>query len=323
MIRKLPIWMAWLAIALVSSAALAQVYPIRPIRLIVPFGPGAPDSVARIVGQQLSAQLGQPFVIENRAGANGIIGADVVAKSPPDGYTLLLTTVSFAVNPSMQRKLPFDAVKDFTPITNICDQEAVFLVINPALRAQSVQDFIALAKRPDSRFSYSSIGVGNTTHLAAELFNARTGIKAVHVPYKGGAAAVSAVIAGDVQMMLVPPTQSLQFVKAGKLRALAYTHRTRSELLPEVPTMAEAGVADMEFAGGWFGLFAPSGTSPEIAAKLANEARTAVNNPQVKERLAGLGLRPVGTGPAEFRLYVEREIKYFAELMRMTGIEPE
>jgi tripartite-type tricarboxylate transporter receptor subunit TctC len=307
----------------ISCVLLAQDYPNRPIKIIVPFGAGAPDSVARIISQRLSAQLGQPVIVENRAGANGIIGSDLVAKSTPDGYTLLITTVSFVVNPSVKKKLPYEPLKDFLPITNICDQEAMLLVINPAVKVQSVQELIAYAKKPESKMAYASIGVGNTTHLAGELFNVRTGINAVHVPYKGGSEAVTGVISGDVQMMIVPATQSLQFIKSGKLKALAYTNRTRFNLLPDVPTMAESGVSGMEFQGGWFGLFAPAGTPLGVATRLANEVKLALTQNSVKDQMANLGLRPIGTAPQEFAHFVEDEIKNFVSIVRLTGIQPD
>ena len=323
MLRSLSVLMLSLAALFAASAAWSQQYPSRPVRLIVPAGPGAPDSVARILGQQLTAQMGQAFVIDNRPGANGIIGADVVAKAAADGLTLLVASVAFSVNPSMYRKLPFDAVRDFAPVANICDQEALFLVVTPSLTAQSVQELVALAKKTDSRMSYASMGIGNTMYLAAELFNMRAGTRVVHIPYKGGAAAVAAVMSGEVQMMLVPAAQSLQFIKAGRLRALGYTNRTRAALLPDVPTMAEAGMSGMEFDGGWFGMFAPAGTPDPIVAKLAAEIRVALANPQVQDRLSALGLRPVGSTPDEFKRFVDAEIKHFAEIVRLTGIQPE
>jgi tripartite-type tricarboxylate transporter receptor subunit TctC len=304
-------------------AAWSQAYPSRPVRVIVPFGPGAPDSVARIVGQQVAAQMGQSFVIDNRPGANGIIGNDMVAKASPDGYTLLITSVSFAVNPSIQKNLPHDSLRDFVPVSNIADQEAMILVVNPSLPAQSVQELIAYAKRPGSRMAFASIGIGNTTHLAGELFLKRAGFQATHIPYKGGGAAVAAVMSGEVQMMVVPTTQSINYIQAGKLRALAYTHPTRAALLPDVPTMKEAGVSGAEFQGGWFGMFAPAGAQAAIVSRLAAEIRAALTNPQVKERLAALGLRPIGSTPEEFRQYVESEIRHYAEIVRLTGIQPQ
>mgnify|MGYP003351540992 CR=1 FL=1 len=305
-----------------SSSAWAQGYPNRPLRIVVPFGAGAPDTVARVVGQQLSTQLGQPVVIDNRPGANGIIGNDAVAKSPPDGYTLLITSVSFAVNPSMGKKLPYDSQRDLIPVSNIADQEAMFLIVNPDVPAKSVKDLVDLSRK-GAALSFASIGIGNTTHLAGELFVKRAGINAVHVPYKSGGAAVTAVIAGEVQMMVVPSTQSIEFIKSGKVRALAYTHPTRAALAPEVPTMAEAGVQGAEFSGGWFGMFAPFGTPDPIIQRLSAEVRLALGNSAVQSRLATLGLRPIGSTSEEFRRYVNSEINYYADVVKLTGIKDE
>lgn len=315
--------LAFLFTAICASVGWCQTYPGRPVHLVVPFGAGAPDTIARVVGQQLALQMGQPFVVENRAGANGVIGAARVAKAPADGHTLLVTSASFAVNPSLYRELPFDALKDFAPVTNICTNEALILVVNPALPVQSVRELMALANKPDSRLSYGSPGVGNTLHLATELLNVRAGTKLLHIPYKTMDAAVSALVGGEIQVMFVTPPSTLQFIRAGKLRPLGYTNSTRAAILPDVPTMAEAGIPGMEFNGGWFGLFTPANTPVLIVTKLAAEVRIALSNPQVKERMAAIGLTPVGNSPAEFRQFFESEIKTYAELTRLAGIQPE
>ena len=307
-----------------QSAACAAAYPEKPIRWILGFAPGgAPDNIARVVSQQLTQQIGQTVVLDNRAGANGIVAAELVAKAAPDGYTLLVTSASFAVNPSVQKKLPFDAIKSFSPVTNLCSSPGMLLLVNASYPAQTVQQLIEMAKKPGARLAYGSSGVGNATHLASELFNARAGVKLTHVPYKGGGLVANALLSNEIQVMFTNPATIIAQVKAGRVRALAYNSATRSPLLPEVPTMAEAGVQGMEMDPGWYGVFAPAATPAGIVAKLHAEIRKALDVPNVRERLAALGVDPVGNTPAEFRQFVGNAIKRAAELTRLAGIVPE
>jgi tripartite-type tricarboxylate transporter receptor subunit TctC len=314
----------FLAVLIFSAGtALAQNYPAKPVRLVVPFGPGAPDSVGRLLAAGLQDQLHQPFVVENKPGANGIIGTQTVTSAAPDGYTLLVTSTSIVVNPSMQKTLPYDLSKDIAPITNIATGEALILGVNASVPAKNVQELIALSKQPGSRLSYGSPGVGNTLHLASELFKARTGMVMEHVPYKGAGPAIAALIGGEIQVMIMTPPLSLPHIRSGKIRPLAYTHSRRASFLPDVPTMKEAGVNGMEIDGGWYGLFAPAGTPPAIVEKLQAATRAAVNDPKLRERFEALALTPVGNGPAEFRKFFQEQIKAYAEMVRVAGIQPE
>ena len=314
----------FLAVLLFSiGTALAQNYPAKPVRLVVPFGPGAPDSVGRLLAAGLQDQLHQPFVVENKPGANGIIGTQTVTSAAPDGYTLLVTSTSIVVNPSMQKTLPYDLSKDILPITNIATGEALILGVNTSVPAKNVQELIALSKQPGSRLSYGSPGVGNTLHLASELFKARTGMVMEHVPYKGAGPAIAALIGGEIQVMIMTPPLSLPHIRSGKIRPLAYTYSRRASFLPDVPTMKEAGVNGMEIDGGWYGLFAPAGTPPAIVEKLQAATRAAVNDPKLRERFEALALTPVGNAPAEFRKFFLEQIKAYAEMVRVAGIQPE
>jgi tripartite-type tricarboxylate transporter receptor subunit TctC len=313
-----------MALTLVLCSTQAYAWPERPVRWVLGFAPGgAPDSVARIVTPQLTQQLGQSVVLDNRPGANGILAADIVAKASPDGYTLLITSAAFAINPSVARKLPFDAIKSFEPVTNICSSEAFLLAVGPSTAAASVQELVQMVKRSGTKLAYGSSGVGNATHLAAELFGLRAGIPVTHIPYKGGGPMVVALMSGEVQFAFSNPGTIISQVRAGRVRAIAYNAPRRSPLLPNVPTMIESGVTGMELDSGWYGVFAPAKTPVAIVNRLHNEIRNALKATAVRESLASIGMEPVGSTPAEFKVFVERSIKRYAELVKLAGIQPE
>jgi len=314
---------ALLLAILVSQAALAQAWPNRPVRFLVPFaaGAGINDIMARLVGQHLGAGLGQPVVIENRAGAGGIAGTDAAAKAAPDGYTFLMTNVSLVTSAYLYPKLPYDPQKDFVPVTLVATSP-LMLVVHPSVAAKSVQELIALAKANPGRLNFGSGGVGSTPHLSVELFKSAVGIDAVHVPYKGGAPALNDLVGGQLSFMIENVPGTMPFVKAGKLRALAITSAQRSPLEPALPTMAESGVPGYEVVG-WQGLFAVAGTPSEIVARLQAEVARLLRLPEVRERLAALGAEPVGSTPAEFGAFVRAEHARWGRVIREKGIRSE
>ncbi len=305
-----------------GASAQAQSYPNRTVRLIVPFAPGgAPDVIARLVGQHLSIQTGQTFVVDNRPGGGGVVGAQVVAEAAPDGYTLLVTSSSFVINPSFHKNMPFNVVRDFEAVTNICAVDGFILGINPKVPAQTVAELIALARTPQA-VAYSTPGAGNVLHLAAELFQMRTGTKMVHVPYRSGPQMVNAVIAGDVQMAFFLPHTSVPFIETGRIRALAYGGSTRYPGLPNVPTFQETGSPEMELTT-WTGMLAPARTPAPILARLHQEVTKVLAMPDVRKKLVELGFRPIGDSPAEFKPYVAAQVARIAEIARAAGIQPE
>src|SRR5688572_2843803 len=307
--------------SLAASQAAAQVFPSKPIRLIVPFpAGGSVDAVGRSVAQRLAEYLKQPVVVDNRAGAGGNVGADAVAKAAPDGYTLLITTPGLAIARSIYRKLPFDPASDFAPISQLTSTYLI-LVVHQNVPANSVAELIALAKAQPGKLNYGSSGSGATIHLATELFKISTGTSIVHVPYKGEAPAYTALLGNEVQLTVGPVSGLLPHIKAGRLRALGVSSGTRAPAMPEVPTIAEAGVPGYEFSS-WFGLFAPAGTPREVIARLQQEAARAMAQPEVRERLPAMGNEAVGSTSEQFTAKFQAEIAKYAAVVKAAGIPP-
>lgn len=308
------------ALACAPQIAVGQNYPDRPIRLVVPFPPGGNvDGFARVLARGVEAQLGQPLVIDNRGGANGIVGADLVAKAAPNGYTLLGTSIAFVVNASLYKNLPYDSMRDFVPITNFAFGLGYLLTVNPNVAAQTVKDLIALAKTSDLK--YSTPGIGNGQHLAAELFATKAGINLLHVPYKGGGPALNAVLGGEVQITFPAVAVGAPHVKAGRLRALGFTGGSRVASLPDVPTIAEAGVAGYRFDSGWHAWFAPAKTPPPIVNKLYAAIREALKEPKLRDYFIAGGYEPRGDAPEEFKKQFASDMKVYAEIVRAAKIE--
>jgi tripartite-type tricarboxylate transporter receptor subunit TctC len=308
-------------VTLVGAGAHAQGYPAKAVTLVVPYPPGgSADILARTIGQQLGTRLGQPVVVENKAGAGTAIGAKAVAGAAPDGYTLLLGTVSSqAINPSMN-KVGYDPVKDFVAVSPLAAIPFV-LVANPSFQAGSVADVIALAKTQPGKIAYASAGPGTSNHLAGELLASRAKIQLLHVPYKGSAPALVDVVGGQVPLMFDLLATSLPMLKAGKVKALAVTSRTRSSLLPDVPTVAESGVPDYEVSA-WFGVFAPAGTPQAIVARLNSEITALLQAPDMQKRLRDLGADPETGTPEDYARYVREEYQKWGALVRQAGLAP-
>ena len=311
-------------LALVAGNAIAQTYPTRPIRLVMPFtAGGTADINARTVAVQVERQLGGTIVIDNRDGANGIIGTQIVVHAAPDGYTLLHTTTSIGINPAMYRKLPYDTLKDLEPITFVALGTGYVVVANPAFSARSMRDLIELAKKDKNKpLVYGSNGIGNSTHLVIEMFSRAAGVSMTHVPYRGMAPALNAVIGGDVQFMFVTPTGAVQHIKSGLLRALAFTGKTRWSGLPDVPTVMESGLPGFHKDAGWNGWFAPAKTPASIVARLQAEVRKALEVPKVREVFTNGGYDPLGNTPAEARELLRTEIKVYGDIVRAIRLEP-
>ena len=311
--------LAALALLAVSVAALGQGYPSRPVKLVVADSPGgAPDQLARMLAEKLSPGLGQPVVVDNRAGAGGALGADYVAKSPADGYTLLVTTSAiYAILPSLRKNLPYDTVKDFAPIARIATASNV-LVVSNTLPAKNVAELVKLAKEKPGALNYASAGVGTPAHLAGEMLNLLADIKVTHVPYKGAAPALLDVIAGNAQYIITSPIAAGAHMSAGRVHALATTGSERNPSLPELPTIAET-VPGYEITQTW-GIVAPAGTPPEVVGRLSDEIVKVMGQPDVKERVLTTGAAPAADRPAVFQAFMAKERERMAEVIAKSGI---
>ena len=308
--------------SLAAGASPAQDYPARPVRMVVPFSPGgSTDVLARIVGQKLTERSGQPVIIENRAGAGGNIGAEQVARSAPDGYMLLLGGVPHAISASLYPKLAYDLARDLAAIAEIASFPSA-IVLHPSLPANSVKELIALARARRGQLSFGSAGNGSPNHLALELFKTMAGVDMAHVPYKGSGQLIGDLLAGQVQLASMGTPVALPHVQSGKLRAIAVTGAARSSLLPDVPTVSEAGLPGFDVTS-WYGVFGPAGLPAGIVAKLNSQIGSAVTAPDVRERLAALGAEPSVKAPEEFSRYVRQEIAKWAKVVKDSGAKAE
>jgi tripartite-type tricarboxylate transporter receptor subunit TctC len=309
-------------LAACAQSAFAQTFPTRPIRIICPYvAGGGSDFVARTLAQKLTETLGQSMVVDNRPGGGTNIGAELVARAAPDGYTLFLGGTPTAVNVTLYKKLPFDVLTDFAPIT-LTTTAPNLLVVHPSLPVRTVKDLIALAKSRPGQLTYGSAGIASSNHLSGALFKMMAGIDIVHVPYKGGGAAVTDLLAGNISMYFSTTPSSMPHVRTGRLRALAVTTAKRSALVPETPTVAEAALPGFEMSA-WHALFAPAGTSPAIVKKLADEVVRALRQADVKERLAAQGVDAVGTTPEELAATMRENIAKYAKLVKAADIRIE
>ena len=315
---------AMLVAAMLAAAtpAAAQPYPNRPLRLIVPFAAGGSNDVmARLIAPHLEQSLGQPVIVDNRPAAAGQVGTDAVAKAPPDGHTLLLVASSHTVTPALNPKLPYNTEKDFAPISLINTNAMVFLV-HPGVAANTLTEFVALAKKEPGKFNYASPGVGSQTHLTIELLSRRTGIKLVHIPYRGGAPATLAMMSGESQFTMLAPNVLFPHIEAGKLRAVATGTPTRHPRLPTVPTTAELGMPDLK-AIQWVGVFTTAGTPKPIVDRLNAELNRIIRLPDVVAALEKQGVTPAGSTPEEFKELISTEIAQWSEVVREANIQPE
>ena len=322
-IKVLPVTTAMAACTLLLTPnAAAQAWPQRPIRLIMPFPPGgATDANARALAKEMEGPLGQSIIVDNRGGANGIIGSDLVAKAAPDGYTMMHISAAFAITPSTYKKLPFDPIRDFTPFTNPIVGNGALLIVHPSVPARSVNELIAVAKK--QQLIFSSPGIGNVLHLINEAFNSRAGIRMLHVPYKGAGPALIALLGAEAQVMIVPPLTATVYVKADRLRALAYSGAKRLDTLPEIPTIGEAALPGFHIDTGWHAWFAPAGTPVAIINRIHLEIQRGLKDPKLRDYFTAGGYVPAGNSPTEFRATFLADLKRYGEIVRAANIEPQ
>ncbi len=314
--------LSYISALLMTSGAIAQQYPTKPIRLIVPFAPGGgTDITARAIAMKLTEALGQTVVVDNRAGANGTIGADIAAKAPPDGYTLSMISSSHSVNPSIMKKLPYDLVTDLAPVTQATSQPYA-LVLHPSVAAKSVKELIALVKAKPNSLNYGSSGTGGLSHLSGALLCSMTGITMTHIPYKGGSPALTDLVGGQIQLLFSTILQAQSQLKGGRVRALAVTTAKRSAGAPDLPTMHEAGVTGYEVAG-WYGMVAPLKTPAAIITRLNTEAVKALRGSDIKDKLAADGSEPVGSTSEAFGLHIKTEVAKWNKLVKEASIRAE
>ena len=321
---QLALWLSALAMVIAVDVAGAQTdtYPSRPVRLIVPFAAGGlNDVVARLVAPYLERALGQPFIIDNRPAASGIVGTDATAKATPDGYTLLMVASSFTVIPATHQKVPYDAQRDLAPIVMVAKNALLFLV-NPKVPAKSLAEFVTLAKADPGKFNYASPGAATQTHLVVELFSQRAGIKLQHIPYRGGAPAMTAMVAGDTQFTAISTLLSLPQIQSAALRAIASGSLTRDPQLPDLPTVAEQGFPGFE-AIQWIGLLTTAGTPTEIIERLNAEVNRALRDPDLIAKFAQQGISPAGGTPADFQRTIATDLRNWTETARAANIKAE
>ena len=306
----------------VSRNALAQAYPTRPVRSIVAFAPGGvTDTFARLMAQKLGEHLGQQFYVENIAGATGNIGTGQAARAAPDGYTLLFAFSSYVVNPTLFNKIPYDPYKDFEPVSLAVSSTTV-ITVNPAVPAKSVRELVALIRANAGKYSFASAGAGTQAHLAGEQFRLSQGLDLVHIPYNGGGPAIAAVVGGHTPIGFSSPAASIPQIKEGNVRALAITRKTRSPILPDVPTMIEAGYPEIE-GDSWVGVLVPAGTPKDIIGLLNREVVKIITAPDMRARLEELGYDPVASTPEEFAARIKAEIETWAKVIRAAHLKPE